>query len=210
MQIPRLKDHLSMIKVLKKLDLSSCKMDGPSICYFMQSLSDNRSLSILNFQNNELTAGDINVMCDALESSTVKRIIDIRPNSIIDIACFTKLVETRRPNNWIGFTFLSHQSTEDSILKLKDAINVNPYLGKIKVIQLTPGIPTMAYPENFLEDLSLKYCFVRITKLRLLNLEKVKQSGLEFASCNIQELLTTLQTISTDHSDVIVLVETKL
>ena len=206
-QIHRLKDPLSMIQMLKKLDLSSCKMGG-SVCFLIQNLVDNRSLNILNFQDNELTAGDINIICTLLANSTIKRIIDIRPNAITDFSCFTKLLKTRNAENWIGFAFSSHQSIEHNILQLKDAVNANSCLGKLKVIQLVQGLPTMIYPENFLEELSLKYCFVRITKLRLLNLEKIKQAELEFSSCTIHELSTTLETSNT--TDVIALVECKL
>ncbi|XP_065920935.1 NACHT, LRR and PYD domains-containing protein 3-like [Dysidea avara] len=207
--IPRLKEDLLKIHSLHKLDLSFCKM-GESVCCLIESLGDNRSLKILNFQDNELTDNNIVLICKSLVSSTVQRMIDIRPNTITDFSCVTKLTDTRNADNWICFTISSHRLIERNILQLKEAVSKNPNLGKVKVIYLKQSISTVPYPENILEDLSLNYCFVRITKLKMLNLEKIKQSGLDFVSCKIQELPDTLKTSNIDFKDVVVLIECKL
>ena len=207
--VQHLKNDLSKIHSLFKLDLSFCKM-GQSVCCFVQSLAENRSLKILNFQDNELSDNDIALLCRSLVSSTVKRMIDIRPNTILDFSSIGKLTETRTADNWIFFTISSHRQIERSILQLKEAVSKNPYLGKVKVIYLTQAISTVPYPENILEDLSLSYCFIRITKLKMLNLEKIKQSGLDFISCKIQEVPCTLETSKIEFKDVIVLIECKL
>ena len=207
--IPRLRDDLSKIHSLHKIDMSSCKM-GNSVCYFMESLDKNIALRILSFQDNELETHEFNLICESLVSSTVKRMIDLRPNTITDISTLAKLISTRHSDNWIYFTLSSHKSIDSTILQLKNTIDNNPSLGNVKVVYLRQTINTVHYPENILEDLFSEYCFLRITKLKMLNLEKIKQSGLEFVTSTIQELPNTLRSLATRHNDIIFLVECKL
>ena len=91
--ISHLKNYLSNVQMLYEIDLSFCKMGG-SVCYFIESLSGNTSLRILKFEGNILESGDINLLFELLatENNTVKRMIDVRPNTIIDnILSFIKL-----------------------------------------------------------------------------------------------------------------------
>ena len=207
--IPHLRDYLSKIHSLHKIDMSSCKM-GTSICYFVESLDKNNALRILNFQDNELEAHEFNLICELLVSSAVKRMIDLRPNTITDISSLAKLISSRHSGNWIYFTLSSHKSIDSTILQLKNTIDNNPSLGSTKVVYLRQAINTVHYPENILEELFSEYCFLRITKLKMLNLEKIKQSGLQFVTSTIQEIPNTLRSLATKHNDIIFLLECKL
>ena len=210
--ISHLKNHLSKIQILYKIDLSFCKMGG-SVCYFIESLSGNSSLQVLKFEGSVLEGADSNLLFELLATvnNTVKRMIDLRPNTITgSISHFLKLVSTRHSHNWIYFTFCSHKSIDVTILQLKNIIDNNPNLGSTKVVYLRQTINTVHYPENILEELFSEYCFLRFTNIKQLNLEKIKQSReLEFIASTIQELpnaLTSLHT--TKQNDVIILIQT--
>lgn len=207
--IPRLRDDLSRNHSLYNIEMSSCKL-GSSMCCFIESLANNKTLRILNFQDYELEVHEFHSICDLLASSSVKRMIDIRPNTITEISSFAKLISTRHSDNWIYFTISSHKSVDNTILQLKNAIDSNPNLASTKVVHLKQTISTVPYPENILEELFCNYCFLRITKLKMLNLEKIKQSSLEFVTSSIQELPDTLRSLPVKSNDVIVLVESKL
>ena len=209
--ISHLKNYLSNVQMLYEIDLSFCKMGG-SVCYFIESLSGNTSLRILKFEGNILENGDINLLFELLatENNTVKRMIDVRPNTIIDnILSFIKLISSRHSHNWIYFTFCSHNSIDNSILQLKYVIDNNPNLGNTKVIYLRQIINTVHYPENILQELFNEYCFLRFTNIKQLNLEKIKQCGeIEFIASAIQELPKVLKSIhTTNQNDVIILIQ---
>lgn len=207
--VPRLRDDLSKIRSLHKVDMSSCKM-GNSVTHFIESLDKNDTLRILNFQDNELEIQHFNLICELLVNSTVKRMVDLRPTALTDISSFTKLISTRHSDNWIYLILSSHSSIDSTILQINKVIDVNPNLGSTKVVYLRQAINTVHYPENILEELFSDYCFIRITKLKKLNLEKIKQSGLEFVTTTIQELHNTLRSLAIRHNDIVFLVECKL
>ena len=207
--ISRLRDQMSKLHSLQKVDMPSCKM-GNSIRYFVESLDRNNTLKILNFQDNELEIQEFNLICELLMTSTTKRMIDLRPTTITDISSLSKLISTRHSDNWIYFTLSSHKSIDVTILQLKNVIDNNPNLGSTKVVYLRQTINTVHYPENILEQLFSDYCFLRFTKLKTLNLEKIKQSGLEFSISAIQELPDTLKSLAVKQNDVVLLVESKM
>ena len=189
--------------------MPSCKM-GNSIRYFIESLDKNNTLKILNFQDNDLEVQEFNFICELLIESSTKRMIDLRPTTITDISSLSKLISTRHSNNWIYFTLSSHRLVDNTILQLKHVIDNNPNLGVTKVIYLRETINTVHYPENILEELFSEYCFLRFTKLKMLNLEKIKQSGLDFITSAIQELSDTLRSLAVKQNDIVFLVESKM
>ena len=142
--------------------------------------------------------------------STTKRMIDLRPTAITNISSLSELISTRHSDNWIYFTLSSHKSVDVTILQLKNIIDSNPNLGSTKVVYLRQTINTVHYPENILEELFSEYCFLRFTKLKTLNLEKIKRSGLEYIISAIQELPDMLRSLAVKQNDIVILVESKM